>query len=209
MTQADQGQQRPDPMYVRAIECATMVQESQLWPDEQVDTARRRLMRGWGHIPTLEQLAERFDDPELVRTVATQVVSARLAEIREVAERLGHGSPCHLCGAPRGPHDPFYDFGLAEIIEDRTEWGRAGATFALNLLTLPLGFAVGATPGRRTQAKVARCTLVMCEVCGRQLGGFLGSRITQEHCSRHPSWNRLVSAGFNTFLAREDLAKYR
>jgi hypothetical protein len=200
---------QPDPVHVRAIELATVVREARLFPDEQVGDAQRKLKRGWGYIPTLEQLAE-ICGIELVQEVANRVLSVRVAELRERMERAGHGSPCHLCGGPRQDHDPRYDFGLAKIIAQQTEWGGTVASLALNIFTLPLGFAVGATPGQSTQAQISRCTLVMCGGCAQRKSSFFGGlKLTRDDCSRHPSWNRLVHSGFDRFLSAEELAGAR
>jgi len=200
---------RPDPMHVRAIELATVVREARLFPDEQVREAQRKLQRGWGYIPTLEQLAE-ICGVELVQEVANRVLGVRVAELRERMERAGHGSPCHLCGGPRQENDPSYAFGLAKILGQQTEWGGTVASLALNLFTLPLGFAVGATPGQSTQAQISHCTLVMCGGCAqRKSTRFSGLKLTRDDCARHPSWNRLVKDGFDRFLSAEELANPR
>lgn len=191
-----------------AIRCATVVRENRLWPDKEVANARHILQVQFRSEPTLEQLAEKYG-AEAVAAVAQHVIRSRIAEVQQVTERLGDGSPCHLCGSPRTPMDPSYEFGLARIVEEKTEWGAAGAALALNLLTLPLGVAVGARPGKSTRANIARCRLVMCASCGKKkTGWFSGLRLGESDCSRHPSWKRLKDEGFDRFLDDRELAKF-
>jgi hypothetical protein len=95
-------------------------------------------------------------------------------------------------------------------IEEKTEWGGALATLALNALTLPLGIAVGARPGKSTTAQVARCCLVLCQACGRRHRGFFsGLKLSEVDCARHPSWGRLQNEGFDRFLDHAALDRFR
>jgi hypothetical protein len=129
---------------------------------------------------------------DVVQAVVSRTIANRVEEIKEAMERSGHGRPGHLCASPRGDDDPSYEFGLARILEEKTEWGGAAAALALNLLTLPLGFALGARPGSSTRANVARCRLVLCQACARSHRGFFGGlRIAEADCANHPSWRLL------------------
>lgn len=191
-----------------AIRCATMIRESQLWSARELDDARHILQVQFRREPTLEELAAKYG-AEVTAAVVQHVLRSRVAEVKLVAERLGDGSPCHLCGSPRTPLDPSYEFALARVLEEKTEWGTAGAALALNLLTLPFGVAVGARPGKSTRANIARCRLVLCAACGkRKTGWFSGLRLDESDCSRHPSWNRLKAEGFDRFLDDRELARF-
>lgn len=193
---------------IELIEFATIVREHDLWPDELVDRVRNLLLQSYGHLPTLVELANRFG-ADTVREVAHRTINDRIAVLKEAQERMGHGSPCHLCGGTRSDADPTYSFALAQIIEKKTNWGGALATLAFNVATIPLGFAVGARPGSSTKARLVRCRLVLCATCGGRLKGFFGGlKISQQECQRHPSWARLVREGFDTFLNHEELARY-
>lgn len=206
----EQQEIRIDQNTFRAIRWATMVHEPRLWPDSEIDEAKRGLTKQFTKVPTLDELAEKLG-AAVVPAVVRHVLESRVGEIREVAERRGHGAPCHLCAAPRDDdRDPSFEFGLAKILEEKTEWGTAGAALALNILTLPLGFAVGARPGKSTRAQIARCRLVLCAACGKKHTGFFGGlKIREHHCSQHPSWARLQQDGFDRYLDTDELAKYQ
>jgi hypothetical protein len=198
---------RVDQQTYYAIRCATLVHEQRLWPDSEIADARHMLQVQFRCEPTLEDLAARYGS-DVVSAVVTNVIESRIAEVKEHAERAGRGSPCHLCASPQT--EANYEFGLAQILEEKTEWGTAGAALALNLLTLPFGIAVGAGPGKSTRAKIARCQLVLCAACTRSRTRFFGGlKITEDDCSKHPSWNRLKAQGFDRFLDQDQLSRYR
>jgi hypothetical protein len=206
---SDGKELRVDQQTYYAIRCATLIQEQRLWPDSEIADARHMLNVQFRREPTLEDLATSYG-AEVVNAVAKHVITSRLAEVAQMAERMGHGSPCHLCGSPRTDTDPYYEFGLARILEEKTEWGTAGAALAMNLLTLPFGIAVGAGPGKSTRANIARCRLVLCHTCCKSRERFFsGLKISESDCAKHPSWNRLHNEGFDRFLDDRKLAQFR
>lgn len=197
-----------DPAVGELIRLATVSQEHEFWPEEVVREARTTLLSRYGHVPTLQDLCTHYP-PDLVFGYARVLIDRRVADMREVMERMGHDSPCHLCRAQRASQDPTYTFGLARVIEKKTNWGGALGMLALNVVTMPLGIGVAARPGSSTTANIARCRLVMCANCGAQRRGFFGgSRISEHDCRYHPSWSRLWAAGFTTFLDAEQLSNY-
>lgn len=198
-----------DPATAELIEFTTIAQESRYWDDSSVDQARAKLSSRYGRVPRLEDLAEHFD-PAVVYGFAREVVERRHRELIEAGERMGWDVSCHLCSDPNVKASSKYLFGLAKMIEKKTHWGGALAVLALNVVTLPLGVAVGGRPGTSARAHIARCQLVMCDRCSSQRQGFWGGLSVGEHdCKRHPSWGRLTTAGFTTFLNTESLNKYR
>jgi hypothetical protein len=191
------------------IRLATIVREERFWPDSVVAKARERMMIAIGRVVTLEDICMKYD-PEAVFRTAASVVEERVAVIQEENERMGYGSPCHACRSPRNRDDPAYEFGLAQIVDQKTNWGGALATLALNVVTVPLGFAVGARPGSTTRARIARCRLVLCGRCGASRRGvFGGFKVSEQDCRLHPSWSRLYGQGFTTFLDRERLSRFQ
>lgn len=198
-----------DASVVELIRLATIVREHRLWPDSVVSKARSEMIAGCGRVLTLEDICMKYD-PEAVFRAATSVIKDRTAQIEEANERMGHGSPCHACRAPRKRDDPEYEFGLAQILDKKTNWGGALAMLAVNVVTVPLGVAVGARPGSTTSARIARCRLVLCSRCGEERRGFFGGlKVSEADCRRHPSWTRLHSQGFTTFLDHERLARFK
>jgi hypothetical protein len=206
----DQAEEiRVDPKTFHMIECATIIRHGELWPDPKIAAARSDLRGKFRREPTLEELAETYD-AAIVAAVSNHVIVERVKEVQQAMVRMGHGAPCHLCATPRGDGAPYFEFGLAKILENKTEWGDFGATMALNLLTIPLGFGVGARPGRSTTAQIVRCRLALCEACVKKRTGFFGGlKISEVDCAKHPSWVELHSEGFTKYLDPEELAKYR
>lgn len=193
-----------DPDVTYLIQLVTVLTKPDYWPEEMVRDASRELMQRYRRIPTLDDLAATFGrDPVL--SVASDMIATRAAELADAAERMGIGSQCHLCGGPPSTH---YDFALGTIV--KKHWGSAIGMLALNVLTVPLaGVAVGPR-GVGSTARLARCRLILCSSCADARRGFFGGlKMTQAECSRHPSWNRLVRAGYDRFFNAELLAQYR
>lgn len=191
----------------RAIECATMLARPQLWPAAVLGSARTDIRVICRSEATLEELSERFGE-HVVAAVSQRVLGARVREIQEVMERMGEDSLCHLCG--EGRRHAYYEFGLAKVLEENTDWSGTAASLAANLLTVPLGFAVAAGPRSSKSAQIARCRLVMCASCIKARTGFFGGlKIGAAQCAKHPSWARLVREGYNQFLDSNALEQYQ
>jgi hypothetical protein len=193
------------------VQLATIVEEHTLWPRSLVSDARERLVQMCGHVPSLEQLAERAS-AEQVYGLAARVIEERDRVQHEIDEELGEGHPCHLCGTPRDHNDLDYLFGLAMMISHKTHWAGAAGTLALNVVTIPLGAFVAALPGSSSRAYIKRCRLVMCASCGnKRKGGFWNNhelKVSHGDCARHPSWKRLQAAGYTTFLDHRRLQQF-
>lgn len=200
-----------EPEIVHLVQLATVVEESTLWPPPVVTSARQQLVQLCGHVPSLEQLGERFT-AETVYSIAARMIEQRDVVQRETDEELGEHSPCHLCGAPRDHNDLDYLFGLAQVASSKMHWGASVASLAANALTLPLGVFVAAAPGSSTRAYIKRCRLVMCGLCGNaRKGSFWNNhelRVSPKDCRKHPSWNRLQAAGYTTFLDHRRLQQF-
>jgi hypothetical protein len=193
------------------VPLATIVEEHAMWPSAMVADARQRLTFLCGHVPSLEQLAERAS-AERVYGLAARVIDERERVQRELDEEFGEGSACHLCGGWRDHNDLDYTFGLARVISHETHWASSAATLALNALTLPLGAFVAAAPGSSTRAQIKRCRLVMCASCGnKRKGGFWNNhelKVTARDCASHPSYKRLSAEGYTKFLDHVRLQQF-
>ena len=177
-----------------------------MYPDADVARARTVLTKEIGRVPVLADLAQRYG-AESTNAIAHEILSTRKAEIDDLVERMGHGSPCHLCKGPRKDNDPFYEFSLAKDIKKK--WGGALAMLAVNVVTVPLGVVVGPR-GPGLQATLARCRLVMCSSCANRHKNFFGVvHVTQAECSRHPAWNRLIDAGYNRYFDRVKTSQFK
>jgi hypothetical protein len=215
MAKSDVNQKLPslgqdfEPEVIKLIRLVTICSYEDNWPDATVAQVRKQLQQQYGRVPSLDALAARFGEETVIQE-ARAFLKERTSEIRETCERLGIGSPCHLCQAQRDDKAPHYEFGLACAVTKKTNWGGWAATLALNVVTVPFGAVVTALPGSTTQARIARCRLVFCERCAAQRRGFFGGlRATHDDCRRHPSWQRLHQEGFTRWLDREELAKFK
>ena len=176
-----------------------------LYSDKEVSDARNFLMKTVGQVPSTEEVVIGFGG-EKVMLFIKEVIQSRQELLKETAEMMGIGSGCHLCGKPRSERDPKYDFSLAKNIEKT--WGKAIATLALNVVTAPLGVVMTAGPG--VKANLVRCRLVMCAKCGAKYKGFLGGiNVPMEICRKHPSWNRLLAAGYLNFFDQAQTAEFK
>lgn len=194
------------------VQLATIVEEHTLWPPAAVSEARERLTNLCGHVPSLEQLAEKTSADQ-VYGIAARVIEARDREKREMDEEMAvECQKCHLCGGWRDHNDLDYLFGLARMVSSTTNWAGAAGALALNLLTAPLGVIVGALPGTSSRAYIKRVRLVMCATCGnRRKGSFWNNhelKVSQQDCRKHPSWARLETAGYSTFLDQQRLQQF-
>ncbi|MCC6652395.1 MAG: J domain-containing protein [Candidatus Eisenbacteria bacterium] len=195
---------------VRRIVFLVAVSEfSKLWPDDLVKGARELLVRELGRVPTLEDLAPRLGEA-FVANLAESFVRDRQAELRGIAEQLGLGSPCHLCGGERDESDPYVEFGMARNVQSKTEWAPVIGMLALNVVALPLGFVVGAGPGSSTTAEIARCRLVVCSSCAEERKGLWGGiKVDFTDFKKHPSFGRLYAAGHTQVLSAEKLREFK
>lgn len=187
------------------VRLVTMNEYPQMFSAAEIESAKKQLLKNYGRLPTLAELMQKLGE-EAIGTLAKEVLSVRETELQEIAERMGVGSPCHLCGGARNDSDPHYEFSLARNVQK--SWGGVVAKLALNVVTMPFGVVV-APKGPGLKANLARCRLVLCSSCGEQRKGIFGAiKATQEECQSHPSWNRLVSAGFNKYFDRVETAKF-
>jgi hypothetical protein len=196
-----------DPDAILLIEMVTVLFKPELWPEDLVRKIAGELRKQYGRVPTLDDVAARFGE-EAVTRVAKATIVQRATELKELAEQLGVNANCHICGGPRSCH---YEFALGRIVSHQKHWGAAVGTLALNILTVPLaGMIVGPRGvGSTTRASLARCRLILCDECADTRRGFFGNlKVTQADCQRHPSWNRLIRAGFNRYFDADLLAKY-
>jgi hypothetical protein len=197
------------PHVSRLIELVVVCSFPERWSDAEVTVARTQLEARYGRVPSLEALAERFGE-RTVLELGDGVLARRDAINTDAAERLGVGSACHLCAAARAAADPFYHFGLARSVQRRIGWGVWIARIAANVITIPLGVAIGALPGVRTTAQIVRLRLALCSSCARQRRSFFGElKMSVRDCCRHPSWQRMQSAGFAVWIDQDTLAKYK
>lgn len=198
-----------DPALVELVRLVVMSCFDDLCSQREMAADRHALVEKYGRVPDLHALGERFGE-ESVKRIAREWVTARIEFLREFMERIGTDSPCHLCGQPRRNEDPEYEFGLARNVQTQTHWGGALGALALNVVTLPLGFAVAGRPGSTTTANIAQCCLVLCARCGAMRRGFFGGlKVTRQACERHPSWSRLQAEGFTRYLDKDQLAEFR
>lgn len=198
------------PELAELIRLVTIASRDDIWSDSDVADAKARLVRQYGRVPSLDDLASRFGE-DVVIEVAKSAIEARHALLLEASERFGIGAKCHLCQRSRNDGDPTYEFGLARILDHKKNWAGAAGMLALNIVTMPLGVAVGPRRiGSTTTAQISRCKLVSCRACSDARRGFFGGiKFTHADCRKHPSYDRLVREGFDTFLSNEELAGYR
>jgi hypothetical protein len=201
---------RFDPDVALLVKLIVVAHDSgKLWSDSQITEARQKLTAAYGEVPSPEAIAARYgpDIAELARII----LDDRINELEEFCARMGIGSPCHLCGGTRDAQDFDYEFGLAANVKTKRTWGAALVTLALNIVTVPLGAAVWAGPGKRTTANIARCRLVLCNACARMRGATKrGSAVaaTLDDCIRHPCFQKLYKSGYDTFLPEAELSQY-
>jgi hypothetical protein len=200
-----------DPKVQELIALVTVASFPKMWPDATVHQAGQMLMKAYGRLPSLDDLAARFGSDAVTRA-AKGFLEGRKLEIEELAEQIGIGSPCHLCAAqlPDGSARHEVEFALARDMKKKTNWGGFIGTLALNAVTLPLGLTVIARPGSTKTATLARCRFVLCGSCAERKKGFFGQLdVSERECAGHPSWTRLHSEGFTKFIPSKELKNWK
>jgi len=194
-----------NPSVRELVKLVVTVEFSQMYSQAEVENARKLLVKNYGRVPTLDELGLKIGT-DSITALAKEELSRRKIEIEDVMERMGIGSRCHLCGGERADEDPHYEFSLAKNLKKK--WGGTLAKLAINVVTVPLGVVV-APRGPGLSADLARCRLVMCSSCGEQHKGVFGAiNATKGECEKHPSWNRLVAAGFDRYFDKVETAKF-
>lgn len=181
----------------------------EMWPEEEVIDSRLALAKACGRVPTLEELGGQLGHAP-VKQISAELVRRRATHLEEMVEQMAEGDDCHLCGAARRKEDPYYEFAVAIVHGEKHEWGRAAGVLALNAITMPFGVGVGMEVGTSYRASIARCRLALCDDCATRRRGFFGGwKVTQEDCSNHPSWERLLKQGYSRYLNHQVLAEYK
>ena len=167
-----------------------------------------------GFLPEVIQIAE--DELMTRGYTGGDIEALRCQELNDLEEReefferalarigvVDEADECHLC-TKQAPTLTI-GFGLAAVVEDRTEVDPSWV--ALSLVTLPL---VGAALFMRRQMEDARLIplrLRLCDECG-QAKRWLGKLdLSEDEYRRHPAWSMAQELGFDRFVDAETLRR--
>lgn len=117
-------------------------------------------------------------------------------EGRPVRDGVSNALKCHKCGASKGIK--AWDFGLGKAISSKRAWGETAMSAALSAVTVPLiGYGMLRLPGKKTNFRVLRLRLMLCDSCWQNRAGY----------SFHPFWNEANRLGFTEFFPSTELDK--
>jgi hypothetical protein len=194
------------PPAVRLVLIASDV-EYQVWSKEEVDQVRNTFLKRRGSIPTLQDLADRFDNEKLT-ALLDQIVQEKRSSDKLTRLLLADGAPCHGCGA--ADDSVGHEFGLVRVKDKSRDWSATTLSAALSAFTLPL-LGAGALygPSKDSAGQLLRLRLRLCPKCTDERRGIFGGfKANETACSIHPVWNDLQSAGFTKFVAASELKSW-
>ncbi|HEY2804412.1 MAG TPA: hypothetical protein VGI92_01000 [Gemmatimonadales bacterium] len=139
---------------------------------------------------------------------AAEQQDAVRAMAADVARLPVSANECMECGANGRMNER--EFGFARIIDQKKEYGEAGAAAAASILSGLLGGPMMLKgPRTTTTANIIRSKLVFCEPCLGKRKNMLGlPKITDADYALHPWWGAAQQHGFITHLDSYQLAKY-
>lgn len=179
----------------------------QVWSKEEVESVRRTFVQRQGAVPTLQFLAERFDNDKLT-TLLQHFVQEKQASVDLHRKLQAVDDPCHGCKSADQLTD--FEFGLARNQKQERDWKSTGISAAVSALTMPL-LGVGALygPGKTSTAQLLRLRLKLCQKCINSRKGLFGGFAAKEDtCALHPMWNDLQGAGFKKYVGTNELGSW-
>ena len=199
-----------DPQYRDAIKLILIANDAEFtaWPKSEVEDARRNIIARKGGIPSLGNLAERFDNEKLT-TLLQGYVSEQHGLVQFHNGLQGKDNPCHACS---GATDvSYFDFGLARMIKQERDWKSTGISAAISAVTIPL-LGVGGLygPSKTSTAQLLRMRVALCKNCVESRKGIFGGfKANEGNCSAHPMWRECHNAGFTKFISNNELTSWR
>jgi hypothetical protein len=195
--------------YPEAIKLCLIASDTdyQVWGKEEVEKVRRTFVQRQGAVPTLQFLADRFDNDKLT-LVLDHFVQEKRAQIDLNRRLQAIGDPCHGCGNTENLTD--FEFGIARNQKQERDWKSTGISAAVSAVTIPLlGFGAFYGPSKTSTAQLLRLQLKLCPTCINSRKGFFGGfAATEGNCALHPMWNELQSDGFKKFVGTNELKSW-
>ncbi len=177
------------------------------WSREEVEKVRRTFMQRRGSVPTLQDLAARFDTEKLA-ALLQRLVQEKQSSDKLLRKLQATDDPCHDCGSTEALAS--FNFGLTRNQEPARDWSSTRISAAASAITLPL-LGIGAVygPGKSSTAELLRLQLKLCPSCVNARKGFFGGFSAKESdCANHPMWQELHGAGFTKFIGTDELKSW-
>lgn len=181
--------------------------EYRVWNNEEVEKVRRTFIQRQGAVPTIDFVAQRFDNEKLT-ALLQHFVEEQHASVELHRKLQAIDDPRHGCGAKESL--TVFEFGLARVQKKERDWTSTAISAAVSAVTVPL-LGAGALYGAGTMStgQLLRLRLKLCPSCiDSRKGLFGGFTVKESNCDAHPMWQTLHGAGFTKFIGTHDLKSW-